>query len=195
MHTILDNFLKFLHFSASILSCDLVEMVPVFAANDVEDGQLPVVFLGIGTLFHVESTRAWHEGLPVCLSYFLLPRLVVIALLVFFRASEDRRLTRGPGGSEITLQSSADFFKDLSFPIGSCLFVFTLSPSTFGRLEEGSSCTNESIDSVFLCKRVRYKRSFSTKPMHAFLKNGKVPLSRNFHSTASSRHLPRSTMA
>jgi hypothetical protein len=135
MHTILDNFLKFLRFSASILSCDLMEMVHVFVNNDVEDGQLPVVFLGIGTLFHVESTRAWHEGLPVCLSYFLLPRLVVIALLVFFRASEDRRLTRGPGGSEITLQSSADFFKDLSFPIGSCLFlhIVTIYFWTFGR--------------------------------------------------------------
>ena len=112
----------------------------VLAAND---GQLPLVFLDAEKLPKVESTRAWREGLTVCLLHVLLPRFVVIALLVFFRASEGRRLTRGPGGSETGLQSSTDFFTDLSFSIDSSLFVSKLSPSNFGRLEEGSSCTNE----------------------------------------------------
>lgn len=159
MHTFeATKFLKVFRFSASILSRNLVEIAPVFAANDVEDGQLPVVFLDVERLPQVESTRAWREGLTVCLSHFLLPRFVVIALLEFFCASEDRRLTRGPERPEFGLQSSTNFFKGLSFPIGSSLFVFTLSQSNFGRLEKGSSCTNESIDSVFLCKKVPWKR-------------------------------------
>ena len=42
-------------------------MVPVLAANDVEDGQLPVVFLDAERLPQVESIRGWREGLTVCL--------------------------------------------------------------------------------------------------------------------------------
>ena len=102
---------------------------------------------------------------------------VLKALPVFFCASEDRRLTRGPEGSEFGLQSSTGFFKGLSFPIDSSLFVFTLSQSNFGRLEGGSSCTNEALIPSSSIRKFLKRGNFYNPILKEFLGDEKASTS------------------